>query len=755
MIILINWCKFVAEMNKLFYLLLVLCPFAVSAINADTDSVSNGHRQLDGFEVIGVKQMPVAELAATTRINTGMIRRYGVVGLKDVSEMAPNFYIPDYGSRMTSSIYVRGLGARMDQPIIGLSVDNVPVLNKDAYDFDVADIESIEILRGAQALLNGRNTMGGQVNIRTLSPWNFTGWRAIASYGRNNDIKAGLSWYHQFSPVWSTSLSGLFNMNDGYFKNSLTNKKIDMDRSGSLRWKLCWRPHDWLSVTNAASGSITRQGGYPYESLSTGQIAYNDTCFYHRTTFSDGLTIAWAGKRVVVTSVTTAQYIDDNMTLDQDFLPDDYFTLTQKRREWAFTEDLFTKGSRGSYNWLGGVFAFSKSNHMDAPVTFYDTGIRELIEKHSNEINPNYPIRWDARSFILGSNFEQSSRGFALYHESTYKHNRWTFQFGLRWDTERVGLDYHSECNTGYETLKKLEDGTAEPFDHTAVKIDDGGKLSKTYMELLPKLAIAYDLQSVRLYANFSKAYKSGGFNTQMFSDVLQQRIMQYMGIPMTYAIKDVVSYKPEKSWNYEVGAKAMLFNGRLTADMALFYIVCRDQQLTMFPPGLTTGRIMTNAGRTHSKGVELSAAWHPTDQLTLRTSYGYTHATFRKFADANGDYTGKRLPYAPAQTFFAGLNWRMPFAVFDASPSVSVNVRGAGDIYWNESNSVRQPFYALLGASAALEGSDWSVRLWGENLTSTKYSTFYFVSIGNSFVQRARPWQAGVTVRFNFASAD
>ena len=84
--------------------------------------------------------------------------------------------------------------------------------------------------------------------------------------------------------------------------------------------------------------------------------------------------------------------------------------------------------------------------------------------------------------------------------------------------------------------------------------------------------------------------------------------------------------------------------------------------------------------------------------------------------------------------------------------PSVNVNLRGAGDIYWNESNTVRQPFYALLGASAAVEKDNWSVRLWGENLTSTRYSTFYFVSIGNEFVQRGRPWQGGITVRANFS---
>lgn len=740
-------------MNKLFFIF-GLSPLLINASPAATDSLPCGHRVLKEIEVVGVKQMPEAGPAAVTRIPADMLRRYNMTDMKDVSLFVPNFYMPEYGSKMTSSVYVRGLGARMDQPIIGLAVDNVPVMNKDAYDFDIADIEIIEVLRGAQTLLNGRNTMGGQINIRTISPWNFQGLRFSATYGRHNDIRATLSGYRRLGSAWATSLSGLFSMNDGYFVNQANGRKIDRDRSGSVRWKLCWRPSTWLSVTNAASASLTRQGGYPYESLSTGRIEYGDTCFYHRTTFADGLTVAWAGKRVVVTSVTTAQYIDDNMTLDQDFLPDDYFTLTQKRQEWAFTEDLFAKGSRGRYSWLGGVFAFNKASRMLAPVTFFDTGIARLIENHRNEMNPYYPIKWDTREFVLGSDFDQTSRGFAIYHESNYRRGPWTFLAGLRWDTERVGLKHHSECATGYMTYQRLDDGSLEPYRHTPLNIDDRGEMHKTYMELLPKVAVSYGKNGLKAYVTVSKAYKAGGFNTQMFSDVLQQRLMQYMGLPMNYSLDDIVSYKPEKSWNYEAGAQTTLAGGRLDAGLTLFYINCRDQQLTMFPPGMTTGRIMTNAGRTRSYGAELTAAWRPADGLSLRLSYGYTHATFSKFSDAKGDYRGKRLPYAPAHTLFAAADWQMPFTLFGAIPSVNVSLRGVGDIYWDESNTVRQPFYALLGASAALSWNKWSLRVWGENLTSTRYSTFYFVSIGNAFVQKGRPWQAGVTLRMTFASS-
>ena len=126
---------------------------------------------------------------AVTNIGQTEIERYNLVNIKQVSEIAPNFYMPRYGSRMTSSVYVRGLGTRIDQPVVGLNIDNVPILNKDNFDFDLADITRIEILRGPQNILYGRNTMGGLINIYTLSPLNFEGVKIQAEYGTQNSYR--------------------------------------------------------------------------------------------------------------------------------------------------------------------------------------------------------------------------------------------------------------------------------------------------------------------------------------------------------------------------------------------------------------------------------------------------------------------------------------------------------------------------------------------------------------------------------------
>ncbi len=727
----------------------VIALAALTSLGASAgDSIHS--RELKPIEVLGVKQMADGGVAveAVTKISGAEARRLGIEAPKDISLVAPNFYMPDYGSRMSSSIYVRGLGARIDQPVVGLTIDNIPYLNKDSYDFDVCDIAEIEVLRGAQSVLNGRNTMGGQINVRTLSPLSASGWRAMAEYGTANTVKASASYYGKFNEALGMSLAAQFKHTDGYYRNEYDNSLTGRENSGSLRWKTAWQPHRRLSISNTAVASFGRQAGYPYQLLSTGNIDYNDTCAYRRTSIADALTVAWAGKRVIVTSVTSLQYLNDCMNLDQDFTSLDYFTLEQSRREWAFTEDLFTRGSRGIYSWLGGVYAFYKSTDMQAPVTFKDTGIERLIEAHRNAINPDYPIRWDERRFVLGSDFDLRSGGFALYHESAVSIDDWRLEAGLRLDIEKTSLSYHSFTNTGFTTLHRVPDGSTEVYSHTPVDIDDHGDISHTYIELLPKFTISHS-GDFEPYFSFSKGYKAGGYNTQMFSDVLQQRVMSIMGLSELYSFDEVVSYKPEWSLNYELGAHWRLPAARLKLDAALFYIDCRNQQLTVFPPGTTTGRMMTNAGRTRSMGAELSASWHANDDLTVRASYGYTDATFRRYNDGRNDYRGKRVPYAPANTLFAEVNWRIsPLTFSGITPSVTATARGLGKIYWNEANTVSQPFYCLPSLSIAFDADKWSLRLSADNITATRYNTFYFVSMGNAFTQRGLPRLLSATFR-------
>ena len=721
---------------------------------------------LSELNVVGIKQegslfdLPVS----STTLKLGEIQMNNVVDIKSLSDLVPNFYMPDYGSRITSSIYVRGIGSRMDQPAVGLNIDNLPVLNKDAYDLDIQDIAEIEMLRGPQSSLYGRNTMTGLINIRTFSPLSWQGLRLMGEVINADGFKMHGGWYHAFRPNIGMSASLSLNSIKGRFVNRFNNQKIDSEQSGAARLKFEWEPTRELSILNTFSASLSRQNGYPYEYIKTGEINYNDTCFYKRFLINDALTVRYNFTGWSLASITSVQHINDNMTLDQDFLPLPYFTLTQKKNETSLTEELIARRTGDhKYKWLGGVFAFYRHLKMDAPVNFGDTGIRELIETHRNEANPYYPIQWDSRGFELSSLFTIPSFGIAVFHESRLNLGAWRLAAGLRLDYERVRMRYNSRTNTSYTVYENPTGNPNKPiedmgiFRHVPIDIDDTGKIATDFLTLLPKVSVLYNLNDEigNVYVTFGKGYKAGGFNTQMFSDVLQQKLMSMMGIGTKYEVEDIVKYKPEYSFNYEVGGH-FDFSGisdsqtaAISLDVSLFYIDCRDQQLTTFPDGNTTGRIMTNAGKTRSFGGEAAISWNPYSPLFVNLSYGYTNARFVRYNDGKEDYAGKRLPYSPSNTIFGQIIYTLTGNRLGQNSVIfDVNVRGIGDIYWNESNTVRQNLYGLLGAGVTFKAPKWEIQAWGRNLTNTKHSVFYFMSMGNEFLQRGEKTSWGLTLR-------
>ena len=740
-----------------------LCPvLALLAFTESGSAMAEEHIDttvyLGEVNVVALKQEHAvrSEAVSATVIGRVDLEDINAVSMKGISDVVPNFFIPDYGSRVTSSMYVRGIGARMDQPAVGLNVDNVPILNKNGYDFDLADIESVEMLRGPQSTLYGRNTIGGLINISTVSPMRYQGWRLSASAGTGNDYRLSAGWYGRPTEKFATALILSGSYLGGFFRNNYDGCFLDHELSGSLRWKADWRISPKVYLQNAFSVSLLDQGGYPYEYVEIGEINYNDPCYYKRFMLSDGLTLRYRGNGFSMTSITAVQHLADNMTLDQDFRPEPFFTLTQRQHDTSVTEDIVFRGDHtGSrYHWLAGAFLFYKHLGMTAPVTFKDKGISDLIEEHRNSANPYYPIRWDTREFPLDSRFTIPSAGAALYHESRLELGRWRLTAGIRLDYETSTLDFRSICHTGYEIFRLEHDGSLSPERHVAIDIDDSGSLRREYFNWMPKIGAVYSLPMEgenNVYGVISRGYKAGGFNTQMFSDVLQQRLMGVMGIGSKYDVDDIVGYRPEYSWNFEVGSHLSFPQAKLNVDVSLFYIDCSDQQLTMFPDGTTTGRIMTNAGRTGSFGGELAVSWNPLDRLAFTASYGYTNARFLEFFNGIEDFSGKFVPYAPQNTLFVQGLWTIPLRHRYIKGLVAdVNVRGTGKIYWNEQNSLAQNFYALLGAALTLEARHWSLQVWGRNLTATRYHTFYFMSMGNEFLQQGRPVQGGVTFRIN-----
>ena len=720
---------------------------------------------VERVQVTAIKQGLVLrhQPVAASVVGRERIERQGIRSLKDAASLVPNFHMPDYGSRMTSSLYVRGLGARIDQPVVGLNVDNVPYMNKDAYDFDLADIERIEVLRGPQSTLYGRNTMGGVINIYTLSPLTYEGARIGMEYGSGNTWRVRASSYFRIAPDVGVSGAAHYGSSDGFYTNDFTGHKCDWERSGGGRFRVQWAVRDGLRIDNTLAFGDLRQGGYAYafagrttdEPLpgeyapTPGRIAYNDPCSYRRTTLSDGFTVRADLGGCSLSSITSYQYLDDEMVLDQDFLPLSYFTLTQARTEHALTEDVVVRSrDDGVYRWLAGAFGFVRHMRMEAPVTFLKDGIDNLILSHirSEEIRawwgtPDSPTD----EFLLDSRFRNPSWGAALYHESTLVLGRWRLAAGLRVDYEHGRLDYRSATASDY-TTQTVSDGLIYPH---RIAIDNDDALRLSFTEVLPRFSAQVRLGAERrstLYASVAKGYKAGGFNTQMFSDVLQQQMMKQMGIGTLGDVADIVTYKPEKSWNYELGSHLENPSGTLRADLALFWIDCRDQQLTVFPDDLGTGRMMTNAGRTRSFGGEASLQAVVARRLELNAAYGYTNARFVRYDNGQEDFRHRFVPYAPQHTASVQASWAIPAGLrWLDRVVVSAGVSGLGRIWWNERNSLGQPFYLLTECSVRFEHRHYTLDLWVRNLFDTRYDAFYFVSIRNAFVQQGRPRTMGV----------
>ncbi len=386
---------------------------------------------------------------------------------------------------------------------------------------------------------------------------------------------------------------------------------------------------------------------------------------------------------------------------------------------------------------------------MDAPVTFKEYGIENLILSNMNQHIAPYYYRWNESKFPLSSLFRNNIAAGAIYHESKYERGRWRAALSFRADIEYNRLNYDCQASSS----ATLYDKNDEIYFIKDIDVNRVGSPSLLHFGFSPKASLIYTMRQNRrstIYASVSRGTKSGGFNTQMFSDILQQDIMNLFGVGSSYNVEDVIAYEPEHNWTYEIGSHIESSNRDAIVDLTLFYIDCRNQQLTVFPEGQTTGRMMTNAGTSRSFGAEIASQLRIAEGWQADISYGYTNAKFTRYISGNDDFRGKYIPYSPQNTIYIGINRTIEFSG-ERSIIFEVNRNAIGRIYWNEANTVSQPLYALLGSSITFQTERYSVSLWGKNLADTKYDVFYFKSIGSEFMQRARGRTFGAALNINF----
>jgi outer membrane receptor protein involved in Fe transport len=273
-----------------------------------------------------------------------------------------------------------------------------------------------------------------------------------------------------------------------------------------------------------------------------------------------------------------------------------------------------------------------------------------------------------------------------------------------------------------------------------------------SFTKILPKVALKYEWTK-RDYVYFSAAngYKAGGYNIQMFADLVQQALQEnYVPNATPLNVRDAVSYRPEYSWNYELGYKGEWIRNRLQGEIAVFYIDVRDIQLTRFVNS-GQGRMLSNEGRATSKGVEASLAARLSDEFGLTANYGFTHATFGK-NDGDDGYSGKYVPYAPQHTLSAGAAYRKSFRDrWIDRIQLHAQYHAAGKIYWTTENDLYQKFHGLLNLKATASKGIFELSVWTKNTLNMDYSAFYFESMGQSLAQKGKPFQAGVDLSVRY----
>ena len=675
-------------------------------------------------------------------------------------------------------------------------VDNVPSFNPSAFDFEFQDIQRVEVLRGAQGTLYGRNAIGGIVNLYTFSPLTFQGTNLMVGGGNYGQFSAKVSNYSKLADNFGISVGGYYKRDDGYFTNSYTGKKVDASENAGGRVKFEWELTPSFKALLFGNYDYVSGGAFPYMHKDSTASNFNEPSSYDRHLFTNGLSLDYSGKGYSIHSTTGYQYLKDDMKMDQDYSPKSVFSIRQMQKQHSLSQEITVKSdSQRKYRWVLGAFGFYDHRVIDTPVAIKKEGIAAM-QAHLDAFTAKAPltISYANDQIDLPGVYTKPSRGAAFFHQSTVNDlfgvTGLSGTAGIRFDYEHTGLDFFTESEGGDVNLQFNIPNRPMPSMFIEGDTLLTGSYSKDFWKILPKFALQYQFTpTAHIYLSASKGYKTGGYNEQVFSKILQgalaASIMEGIAAKMPPnmpmpggapngdgtkpTLEEQLSYDPETSWTYELGGRYEMFENSLSLNYALFYSRVNNIQIIKLEDQGTSGRTVKNAGKSESKGFELSLKYVPLQNLSLYADYGFADARFVDYEAAEDvDYSGNHIPFAPRHTVSLGTSYVHNFANGSLIDRLSGNIQyaGVGKIYWTESNKTTpqdggegvelyQPFYGLVNGSISAERGAFSLELWAKNLFNTDYHSFLFeasdMTTGkvNQFVQRGYPTRFGATLRY------
>lgn len=770
--------------------ILSLCMLSAVEMTADNvkeayfENANDTSRVIDLDEVVVIAQPKEGFLLRQQPLSSSAfgaqeLQQMNVQSLGQLSDYVPSFVMPQYGSRLTSSMYIRGIGSRVNNSAVGIYYDHIPLMSKSAFNTHFYMLDRVDILRGPQGTLYGANSEGGIVRIYSKNPMSYQGTDVNLGVGSHFTRKAELAHYHRINEKLAFMVAGFYNGQDGFFKNTNFNTYNDEMNEAGAKVRLMWKPLDRLTFDLTSDYQYTIQNGFPYGvyDADKDETADPSTTFmntYRRQMVNTGLTISYAFDDYLLTSTTSHQYLWDRMKMDQDYVVDDYMSLMQVQKMNALTQELVLRSKNASH-WqhTSGLFGSYQWLHTNAPVGMGDAMSSFILSQWGM---PSYVASMlSFQNNHVPGDFRTPQLNLGAYHESNVLvSDRFKVTLGLRYDYNQVKIDYNT-CAM-FDLVVKMG---PTPTSHSYLS-EISSNQKHSYHQVLPKLALTYTLSAdgSNLYAVVGKGFRAGGYNLQMFSDIFQteerslgSQLASMMNSDYTVNhtseqienIDKTISYKPEESWNYEAGTHLSLFDGKVKADAALFFTKIRNQQLSVMAGTYGYGRMMVNAGKSYSCGAELALRGQAFDNhLSWGATYSFTHAVFKEYTDSvkttSGyepiSYKDNNVPFIPQHQFSVSGDYR-----FDLNDNIlksivlGVNIKGQGKTYWEADNNMYQKFYATLGAHLSLNMDKVVVDFWGRNLTNTTYNTFLVNSqlTKQSFAQRGLPLQVGADVRLHF----
>ncbi|HEY4548189.1 MAG TPA: TonB-dependent receptor [Pedomonas sp.] len=671
-----------------------------------------------------LQDTPISIAAITARD----LENSGIKDLTDLGSEVPNLQVtPHPNSATTAKIFLRGVGNNDDQvtqdPSVAVYLDGVYVARSQGLAMEVAELERIEVLRGPQGSLYGRNATGGAINFITRAPelGKLEGEQKL-SFGNYDQFRSRTRLNIPIGDTLAVELAYLRTEKDGYVQNRGTGvDRFGDQRRDAYRAALRWQPSDVLEVrysydrsdVNDTPGYIAHVPFYPLkaERPTEGSPAVADLRRNDVSAQGHNLTLSWeAAESLTIKSITGYRKLSNETNQNYHtgvFGPFPIFITAFDSDQKQFTQELQVVHDAldRQLEYVLGVYYFDESADS------FDT--------------TSVPRRPRSERTVTVDN-----KAYAAYAQATYT---------PAWLDERLHLTLGTRWSRD-ERKATLQDAVVPAGGAPILGLPGAG--DKSFENFSPSAIVRYDLSdATNVYAKVVTGYKTGGYNVRATS---VERFNQ--------------GFDEENLISYELGLKSTLLEDRLRLNAALFWTSYDDIQINVqSDPNDVSRTDVLNAGKATIKGLELDITARPTRGLSLSLSYAYLDAGYDRILDGSGRDVTDQYHYvnAPKNTIKAGLEYQFPQTAI-GSPAFFL------DYYFQDkklSSSTNGNYivgdYGLLDARITLTdipvaAGDWSLALYGRNLTDKEYYADHFnAGAPSAYFGEPRTYGIEMAVRF------